>query len=57
MDAKDVSTWAEESLAWAVGAKLITGRSNVIGSELAPKGTATRAEVAAILERFAENIL
>jgi hypothetical protein len=56
-DAKDVSAWAEEPLFWAAGAGLITGRANAIGAELAPKGTATRAEVAAILERFVEKLL
>jgi hypothetical protein len=56
-DAKDVSAWAEEPLSWAAGAGLITGRANAVGAELAPKGTATRAEVAAILERFVEKLL
>jgi hypothetical protein len=57
MDAKDVSSWAQEAMEWAVGAGLITGRSNIIGTELAPKDTATRAEVAAILRRFVEKVL
>jgi hypothetical protein len=52
-DADEVSDWAEEALKWAVAAGLIQGRD----SGLAPKGTATRAEVAVILERFIENIL
>jgi hypothetical protein len=56
-DAKDVSSWADEALRWAVGTGLITGRSNIVGVELAPKGTATRAEVAAILQRFVEKLL
>jgi hypothetical protein len=55
VDAKEVSSWADEALSWAVGAGLITGRTNIVGAELAPKGTATRAEVAAILERFVER--
>jgi sirohydrochlorin ferrochelatase len=52
-DAAEASDWAEEALKWAVAAGLIQGRD----SGLAPKGTATRAEVAVILERFIENIL
>ncbi|MDR2132538.1 MAG: S-layer homology domain-containing protein, partial [Clostridiales Family XIII bacterium] len=57
MDAKDVSPWAEEAMLWAAGAGLIAGRANPVGTELAPKDTATRAEVAAMLERFIENML
>jgi hypothetical protein len=56
-DAEAVSSWAKEATAWAVGAGLITGRANPVGTELAPGGTAPRAEVAAILERFIENLL
>jgi hypothetical protein len=55
MDAGDVSAWAGEALAWAVGAGIITGRSNAASTELAPKGTATRAEVAAMIERLIER--
>jgi hypothetical protein len=55
MDAADVSTWANDALAWAVGSGIITGRSNPVGTELAPKGTATRAEVAAMIERLVER--
>jgi hypothetical protein len=52
-DADGVSDWAEDAVIWAVGIGLINGRD----SGLAPQGTATRAEVAVILERFIENIL
>jgi hypothetical protein len=52
-DADNVSDWASDAVIWAVGIGLINGRD----SGLAPKGTATRAEVAVILERFIENIL
>ena len=38
-----------QAMAWAVGAGIITGRS---GTELAPKGDASRAEVATMLVRF-----
>ena len=45
------STWAEETMQWAVAEKLITGVTN---DELQPQGNATRAQVAAILQRFLE---
>ena len=48
-DADKVSDWAVTAMHWAVGAGLINGRS---ANTLAPQGTATRAEVAAILLRF-----
>lgn len=48
-----VSAYAEDALKWAVGARLIVGRSNGL---LAPQGNITRAEVATILMRFAQNI-
>ncbi len=43
------SAWAEETMQWAVAEKLITGVTN---DELQPQGNATRAQVAAILQRF-----
>ena len=48
-DSKDVSEWAREALEWAVGSGIITGRT---GNTLAPQGTATRGEAAAILQRY-----
>jgi hypothetical protein len=54
-DAKDVSSWAGDALSWAVSEGIITGRSNIVSTELAPKGTATRAEVAAMIMRFIEK--
>ena len=53
-DASSVSDWAKEAMQWAVGAGLINGRT---ATTLAPQGNATRAEVAAILMRFAQNIV
>ena len=47
-DGDEVSDWAQEAFAWAVLTGIITGRSD---DELAPGGTATRAEVATILWR------
>ena len=46
------STWAEETMQWAVAEKLITGVTN---DELQPQGNATRAQVAAILQRYLEK--
>ena len=43
------STWAEETMQWAVAEGLISGMTN---TELQPQGNATRAQVAAILQRF-----
>jgi hypothetical protein len=54
-DENTVSAWAGEALSWTVGSGIITGRSNIAGTELAPKGTATRAEVAAMIERLIEK--
>ena len=52
-DAGAVSGWAEDAVAWAVGAGLMEGKG---GDMLDPTGTATRAEAAAILARFCQNI-
>ena len=50
-DASEVSGWALEAVKWANACGLITGRTE---TALVPRGTATRAETAAILTRFAE---
>lgn len=50
-DAGSISDWAEADMRWAVGAGIINGRSETID----PLGSATRAETAAILQRFLEN--
>ena len=51
-DFNEISDYAKEATAWAVKAGYINGRSKTV---LAPKGTATRAEVATILMRFNEK--
>ena len=52
-----VSSWAREYLAWA-NAKGLIGGTDVGGvSYLDPKGNATRAQVAAILQRFTQNCM
>lgn len=48
-DGGAVADWAKEAMEWAVGAGLVRGRNT---GHLDPKGTATRAEVATILQRF-----
>ena len=51
-DAAQISSWAQDAMKWANAEGLITGRST---ATLAPKGTATRAEIATILMRYIEN--
>ncbi|MCR4963952.1 MAG: S-layer homology domain-containing protein [Firmicutes bacterium] len=51
-DAAKVSSWALPAMQWANAENLITGRT---ATTLAPGGNATRAEVAAILQRFIER--
>ena len=51
-DVDAVSDWANDAVRWAVQQGLLTGKD---GARLDPQGTATRAEVAAILARFIEK--
>ena len=51
-DAGSVSSWARTEMAWAVGNGLISGTGSGGIAYLSPKGSATRAQVAAILMRF-----
>ena len=53
-DFSSISAWSLNAMKWANAEGLITGRT---ATTLAPKGTATRAEVAAILYRFVENVV
>ena len=48
-DATAISSWANDVMSWAVAEGLLTG---VTADTLQPQGTATRAQVAAILQRF-----
>ena len=48
-DATAISSWANDVMSWAVAEGLLTGVTN---TELQPQGAATRAQVAAILQRF-----
>ena len=51
-DHASVSGYAAASLEWAVAEKLVNGSAG----KLMPTGNATRAQVAAILHRFVENV-
>ena len=51
-DASSVSSWASDAMVWAVQQGLIAGMDE---DTLSPQGTATRTQVAAILQRFIEN--
>jgi len=53
-DAFEISEYAIPAIQWACGTCLMEGRDN---GTLDPKGKATRAEVAIILQRFIINIL
>ena len=48
-DAENISSWANDVLSWAVAEGLLTG---VTDDTIAPQVHATRAQVAAILQRF-----
>ncbi|MGM9567249.1 MAG: S-layer homology domain-containing protein [Clostridia bacterium] len=50
-DGNTVSDWAKEEMGWAVASKLMQGHDN---GTLEPKGSATRAQAAAVIQRFAE---
>lgn len=52
-DGGSVSDYATEAMSWAVGSGLISGMGDSI---LDPGGSATRAQVAAILKRFCESV-
>ena len=47
------SVWAEDVMQWAVAEGLLAG---VTDDQLQPQGQATRAQVAAIMQRFLENV-
>lgn len=53
-DGSEVSPYAQASVKWAVDSGLISGRDD---GTLDPKGTASRAEAAQILQNFCEKIL
>ena len=50
-DAGQIATYAQAAMAWSTGTGLITGTSD---TTLSPRGTATRAQVATILQRMSD---
>ncbi|MDO4281250.1 MAG: S-layer homology domain-containing protein [Peptococcaceae bacterium] len=53
-DAGSISGWATDAMQWANAAGIVSGMS---ATELAPKGNATRAQVAAMLQRYITNVI
>ena len=57
--ADQVADYALDTMQWAVGTGLITGSETTVNGvtvkDLKPTGTASRAQVAAIIQRFCEN--
>ena len=51
-DADKITDYAKTAMQWAVGSGLVKGKSSNL---LDPQGTATRAEIAAMLHRFIEK--
>ncbi len=54
VDAGQIASYAVEPLRWANAMRLVNG---VSADRLAPSGNATRAQAAAVLSRFAQNVL
>ncbi|MDR2156356.1 MAG: S-layer homology domain-containing protein [Clostridiales Family XIII bacterium] len=52
-DFDSISDWAVDAMNWAVAKRIVAGRS---ATELIPGGLASRAEVAEILRRFAQDL-
>ena len=52
-DSSAVSSWASDALSWAVSTGLVSGKGD---HRLDPRGQATRAEVATILERLVRHM-
>ncbi|MBS6366519.1 MAG: S-layer homology domain-containing protein, partial [Clostridiales bacterium] len=48
-DAASVSAWASDAMKWAVNEGILTGRP---GNLRDPRGEATRAQVAVMIDRF-----
>ncbi len=49
VDRNDVSAWAEDAFKWAVGAKIISGRTE---NQIVPHGNAKRCELAEMIMRY-----
>ncbi|QAT42761.1 S-layer homology domain-containing protein [Aminipila luticellarii] len=53
-DSESISSWAMDGAKYCQGTNVITGRE---GNRFIPQGNATRAEVAAVMDRFIETIV
>lgn len=51
-DASAIHSWARDAMSWAVGAGVLQGSSNMLN----PLGTASRAEIAQMLQNFDLNV-
>ena len=54
-DYSSISPWAEEAMAWANAAGLISGTKEYNGTFLDPQSSATRAQVCTIMMRYIES--
>lgn len=52
VDADRISNWALGQVKWAVATKVVTGSNNILN----PKGNASRAEVAAMIQKYCINV-
>ena len=53
LDYNKIDNYAKEAMKWAVSKKIIYGNNSGL---LDPKGNATRAQVAAIIQRYIQKI-
>ena len=51
-DGAQVSAWARDAMRWCLGTGIVSGKG---GNRLDPQGTATRAQAAAMLQRYLEH--
>ncbi len=56
-DVEDIAAWAKDFVNWAVASKLISGSAAGDAVNMDPNGTATREQVAVILNRYINEIL
>ena len=56
-DAFDIHSWAMPAMQWACGAGVIGGITDGNSMKLDPTGTATRAQVATMLQRFCVEVM
>ena len=55
-DAGKVSAWAKDGMQWGTAVGLISGVGTKTGTELQPKGSATRAQIARVIMNFCTNV-